>query len=170
MQAPLTAAKQTSAATPASDTVLGFPRSTSFSDNSITWNESSAVSIGIWMAYLFDSSMADSFIFLSSSVPSERRLASMTRLKAFVSSSTKNASRSFNCCASTPISFISSFLVRNSFFSWVKAATIDARDAPIAPARAETLPPPGAGLLVDSSFINSFPLWSISGLFFLLTA
>ena len=57
-------------------------------------------------------------------------------------------------CASWPIIFISVFWDSNPFFSWVNAATIDDKAAPNDPAKAATEPPPGAGLLLESSFVN----------------
>ena len=42
-----------------------------------------------------------------------------------------------------------------SFFSCVKAATIDDNDAPNDPDRAATLPPPGAGLFCEIEWIKS---------------
>ena len=80
--------------------------------------------------------------------------AAITLLKAAVSSSTRKSSSSFNCCPCTAQSLKNSSCSSQPRLPAERLATIPPNDAPSAPIRAATDPPPGAGESLSVSLQN----------------
>ena len=81
--------------------------------------------------------------------------ASITLLKAAVSSSTSDSNSSLSCCALTAQSLKYSSLSSQPRFPAERFATIPPSDAPNAPINAATEPPPGAGESLNVSLQKS---------------
>ena len=81
--------------------------------------------------------------------------ASITLLKAAVSSSTSDSNSSLSCCALTAQPLKYSSLSSQPRFPAERFATIPPSDAPNAPINAATEPPPGAGESLNVSLQNS---------------
>src|SRR6266478_1682383 len=152
--APSTHARVARAPTPTSETEFGFPFST-ISQSS--WYDFDAVSItlsGTLAAYFVADSIAAERAAFSSADSLGKANASITLLKAAVSSSTRNRSSSFSCCALTAQSLKYLSLSSQPRFPAERLATIPPRDAPNAPINAATEPPPGAGESLSVSLQN----------------
>src|SRR5438128_1863964 len=141
--------------TPTSEIEFGFPFSAISASN---WYDFDTVSItfsGISAAYFVADSTAaarDAFSFADCFGNAN---ASITLLKAAVSSSTNASNSSFSCCAWTAQSLKYSSLSSHPRLPAERFATIPPNDAPNAPINAATEPPPGAGESLKVSLQNS---------------
>src|SRR3984893_13154387 len=148
-------ARVASPPTPTSEIDFGFPLSAISASSSYDFDAVSITLSGISAAYFVADPIAAARTFFSSSDPFGNPNASITLLNALVSSSTNESISSFNFCALTAQPEKYSSLSSQPRFPAERLATIPPSDAPRAPIKAATDPPPGAGESLNVSLQNS---------------
>src|SRR6266567_3651211 len=153
--APSTHARVAQTPTPTSEIEFGFPFSAISASNSYDFDAVSITFSGIAAAYFVADSTAAARDAFSSADCFGNANASITLLKAAVSSSTSSSNSSLSCCAFTAHLLKYSSLSSQPRLPAERFATIPPSDAPSAPINAATDPPPGAGESLKVSLQNS---------------
>src|SRR5437867_513281 len=141
--------------TPTSEIEFGFPFSAIPASNSYDFDAVSITFSGISAAYFVADSTAAARDAFSSADCFGNANASITLLKAAVSSSTSASNSSLSCCAFTAHLLKYSSLSSQPRLPAERFATIPPSETPNAPINAATDPPPGAGESPNVSSQNS---------------
>ncbi len=153
--APRRAVEARSAATPTSLTAFGLPIGARRSARVRVAAAARAMRNGASVAPRVASTMRASRAARSSSLSLGRRRAATTSRYASASRSVSSTSSPRSRPASVPIASISDRCSAASGRPRVSSTTMPTSAAPMAPAKADALPPPGIGALVERRSMNS---------------
>src|SRR5438874_13286962 len=153
--APSIHARVASAPTPTSEMEAGFPFSAISASNAYDFDAVSITFKGTSAACFVATSIAAQRAVFSSADTFGSANASITLLKAALSSSTSDSNSSLSRCALTAQLLKYSSFSSQPRFPAERFATIPPNDAPNAPIKAATEPPPGAGESLNVSLQKS---------------